>query len=428
MRQYLEKKLANYARRQLAKSEPEVIGITGSVGKSSAKEAVAAVMGRGFPLLASPRNMNTEIGLPLAVLGLPGGGRSAWRWLKILLAAWWKVNFRKSDLPSHLVLEMAADRPGDIKHLAEIAKPHIGVITAVSSTHLEKFGSVEEIVVEKGRLIEALPKDGVAILNRDDERVWGMRDRTKARVLSYGFDQDADVKVVPGTLNYAYDPEGEDCGMRFKVVADGSTVPMFIPGVLGRQAAYAALAGIAVGLAKGMNLVDISAGLRDFKPLPGRVRCLTGIKKTILIDDSYNASPRSVKAALDLLFDLPVSLESKRIVALGDMLELGEASEDKHRIIGRKVAELGPEMLVLVGERMHDAAVAAEEAGLSKERIFHFADTGEAGRFIQEKLEQGDIVLIKGSRGMRMEAITKELMADPLRAPELLVSVPDEDK
>jgi UDP-N-acetylmuramoyl-tripeptide--D-alanyl-D-alanine ligase len=302
------------------------------------------------------------------------------------------------------------------------------VVTAVSHTHLEKFAAVEEIELEKGRLVEALPKDGVAILNHDDERVWKMRDRTKARVISYGFDQDADVKVVPDTLSYAFDPDSSECGMRFKVVAEGSTVPMFMPGVLGRQAAYAGLAGIAVGLAKGMNLIDIAEGLRHYKPLPGRVRCLAGIKRSVLVDDSYNASPRSVRAALQLLRDLPIAENAKRIVVLGDMLELGPVSERKHRDIGKIAAELGLDMLVLVGERVHDTESAAVAAGLDEDRIFHFAMPGEAGRFVQERMNPGDIVLIKGSRGMRMETVTKELMADPLRAEQLLVSVPEEDE
>jgi UDP-N-acetylmuramoyl-tripeptide--D-alanyl-D-alanine ligase len=420
MRDLLEKKLAAYARRHLLKSSPEVIGVTGSVGKTSAKEAIAAVLSKSYPTGHSPRNLNTEIGMPLAILGLHGGGSSAGRWLGIMLQAWFKAYFRKPDLPPYLVLEMAADRPGDITKLTGIAPPRIGVVTAVSESHLEKFGTVDAVFREKRVMVEVLPSDGFAVLNRDDERVWKMQEKTKAKIISYGFHPEADVRASAESLNYAFNPEGE-CGMRFKVVAQGSTVPMFIPGVLGRQAAYAALAGIAVGLAKGMNLVDIAEGLAKYRPLPGRVRCLGGIKRTVLIDDSYNASFRSTSAALDILADLPLPEGAARIAVLGDMLELGDVSEQAHAGVGRRVAEIGLDMLVLVGERTTETENAAIEAGMPRERVFHFSTTAEAGRFVQERMRQGDIVLIKGSRGMRMEAVTKELMAEPLRAEELLV-------
>jgi UDP-N-acetylmuramoyl-tripeptide--D-alanyl-D-alanine ligase len=425
MREYLENSLAKYAKKYLAKAgNPEIIGITGSVGKTSAKEAVRAVLSGSYPLMASPRNMNTEIGMPLAILGLPGGGKSKWRWFNILVKAWFKANFSKPNLPQYLVLEMAADRPGDITKLTGIAPPKIGVVTAVARSHLELFKSVDEVFHEKRVMIEALDEDGIAILNRDDERVWKMRDKAKGKVISYGFHQDADVRATPESLNYAFDPNG-DCGMRFKVTASGSTVPMFVPGVLGRQAAYAGMVGIAVGMAKKMNMVDVAEGLRNFTPLPGRVRCLGGIKRSIIVDDSYNASPRSMMAAMDILWALPVAQESNKIAILGDMLELGDASVEAHEQVGQKAFEVGLDMLVLVGERTVDTEKAALAAGLPREKVFHFADTEKAGLFVQERMRQGDVLLIKGSRGMRMEEVTRELMAEPQLADKLLVASKD---
>lgn len=413
--------MAKSARKYLIRSgNPEIIGITGSVGKTSAREAVRAVLSGGFPIRVSPRNMNTEIGMPLAVLGLPGGGKSAWQWLKVAVMAWFRANIGKAELPPILVLEMAADRPGDIEKLTGIAPPAIGVVTACAQSHLELFRTIDEVFREKRVMVESLGKDGVAILNRDDERVWKMRERAAGRVVSYGFDGEADVRALPESLGYAFDPEG-DCGMRFKVSAFGSTVPVFVPGVLGRQVAYAALVGMAVGLVKGMNLVEIAENLRSFRPLPGRVRCLGGIKRTVLIDDTYNASPKSVSAALDVLGDLPVGPESGRIAVLGDMLDLGGSSPGLHGEIGRKAAEIGLDTLVLVGERTTETERAALEAGMPREKVFHFPDTERAGMFVQGRMRSGDIVLIKGSRGMRMEEVTRELMADPQRAAELLV-------
>jgi UDP-N-acetylmuramoyl-tripeptide--D-alanyl-D-alanine ligase len=212
-----------------------------------------------------------------------------------------------------------------------------------------------------------------------------------------------------------------------KVAVEGSTVPLFVPKALGWPSVYAALAAVAVGRARGMNLVEITERLRSYQPPPGRMRYIPGIKQTVIIDDTYNAAPKSMGAALDVLADIPVGTEDdKRIAVLGDMLELGALSEEGHRRVGKRVSELGIHLLVLVGERMGDAKKGAKEAGMDENAIFHFASPEEAGRFVQERMKQGDIVLVKGSRGMKMEIVVKELMADPLSAGTELVSVNEE--
>jgi UDP-N-acetylmuramoyl-tripeptide--D-alanyl-D-alanine ligase len=424
MKSFVQKTLAGNARRVVAREKPEIIGITGSVGKSSTKEAIAAVLRRKFSVRANVGNMNTEFGLPLTVLGLPSvGDRSATKWLGTLWRGWKAAALGTPDYPKTLVLEMGADRQGDIALLCDIAPPRVGVVTAVGESHLESFGSVDAIQKEKRILVERLPKDGLAVLNRDDDRVWAMASRSKAPVRSFGFHESADVRAVE-PIGYACTFDGE-CGMHFKVQAQGATVPMFVPGVLGRPAIYAALAAAAVGLHKGMNLVEVADGLREFSGPPGRMRYVPGIKRSVLIDDTYNAAPRSALEALYVLRDIPATEAAKKFAVLGDMLELGSLSDEGHMKVGREAAECA-DTLVFVGERMNGAKKAAYAAGATEDRVFHFATPAEAGRFVQERMRQNDIILVKGSRGMRMEAVVKELMADPLSAPRVLVAPVEE--
>ncbi len=419
MRKFIESSLANAARAVIAKEKPEIIGVTGSVGKSSAKEAVSAVLGKRFRIRHSPKNFNTEIGLPLSVLNLPTGGKSTLAWVGVLWNAWKIKAFGAKDFPKMLVLEYGLTHPGDIAYLCDIASPLIGVETSVGESHLEFMGTVEEIAKEKRVLVERLPKNGFAVLNRDDERVWAMRNKTKATVMSYGFHEEAGVRALPESLAYMCAIDHE-CGMRFKMSAAGATVPVFVPNVLGKHGMYAVLAAAAVGLVKGMNLIEIADALSLYRAPSGRLRYVPGIKHTVIIDDTYNSAPKSALAALEVLRDLPVPEGAKRIAVLGDMLELGSATAEGHAAVGKKAAECA-DLIVLAGERMHEAEIAAKQAGVGDERIFHFGSADEAGRFVQEKMKMGDFVLVKGSQGMRMERVVKEIMAEPLDAPTLLV-------
>lgn len=424
MRKFAQSVLASSAKRLLAREKPAVIAVTGSVGKSSAKEAIAAVLRSKFPLWATPGNYNTEFGVPLAILGLTLP-KSKFGWPGTLWRAWMRSLTGIPEYPKTLVLEMGADRPGDIARLCAIAPPDVAVVTAVGESHMEAFGSTESIQKEKRALVERMAKDGVAVLNRDDEKVWEMRAKAKGKTVSFGFHEEADVRAV-GPIGYACDFGGE-CGMHFKVTAGGATVPMFVPGSLGQQSVYAALAAAAVGLERGMNLVDIGDGLRGYGGLPGRMRYVPGIKRTMLIDDTYNAAPRSMLAALYVLREIPIPESAKRYAVLGDMLELGSISESAHLQVGREAAE-SADVLVFVGERMNDAARGAREAGAGDDRVYHFSTTEEAGRFVQERLKEHDVVLVKGSRGMKMEYVVKELMAEPQDAPTTLVGHHEEWK
>ncbi|MBU0624972.1 UDP-N-acetylmuramoyl-tripeptide--D-alanyl-D-alanine ligase [Patescibacteria group bacterium] len=420
MKKFVEQRLARQAKRLLARKKPVIIGITGSVGKSAAKNCIGAILGGSFNLRISPKNYNTEFGLPLTVLGLKATGRSAMGWLNNLIRGWWRSNFGGRNYPDTLVLEMATDHPGDISKLVAIAPPNIGVVTTIGESHLEFFGSVAAIAAEKSRLAEAVPATGVAVLNRDDDLVWAMRKKTKAQVVSIGFHEESDVRALADTVKLACRQEA-GCGTHFKIEVDGATMPIFIRGALGWPTIYAVLAAVAVGRARGLNMMQMVERLKDFEPAPGRLHYVPGIKGTILIDDTYNAAPKSVYAALEVLCELPLIAEDdKRFAVLGDMLELGQISDQAHADVGRRAAELGIDYLVLVGERMLEARKAAVAAGMSEDRVLSFSKNLEAGKFVQSKMKPGDAILIKGSRGMQMEFVVKELMAEPLRAADLL--------
>lgn len=418
MKSIIQKILFVLARAVLKKYKPEVVGITGSMGKTSTKEAVFAVLSSKFRVRQNLKNYNNELGVPLSILGVPSGKKSVLKWLGVIFHGLKLWIGRDENYPQILVLEMGADHPGDIKYLTELAPCKIGVVTGIGPAHLEFFESIEKIIKEKRIVVSHLRPDGFAVLNRDDEKVFEMREKTRAKILTYGFFADAEVRAQEDGMI------GEGVGisgMNFKLSYAGAVVPIFLPGVLGHQHIYAALAGAAVGIIYGMNLVEIAESFKKYQAPRGRMNLIPGIKNTLLIDDTYNASPIPVEAALGVLRSIKLPMEDdKKFAVLGDMLELGSFSEEGHKQVGRAAAG-GVDYLVTVGERSRDIARAAKEAGMSEDKISNFPTPEEAGLFVQGKMKQGDVVLAKGSQGMRMEKVVKELMAEPMRACELLV-------
>ncbi|MFA5413039.1 MAG: UDP-N-acetylmuramoyl-tripeptide--D-alanyl-D-alanine ligase [Patescibacteria group bacterium] len=419
MKKIVQKILYVLARSILKKYKPEVIGITGSMGKTSTKEAIFAVLSSKFRVRQNLKNYNNELGVPLSILGAESGRKSILRWLGIFFHGIKLILFRDAEYPQILVLEMGADHPGDIKYLTELAPCKVGVVTGIGPAHLEFFESIEKIIKEKRVVVSHLRPEGFAVLNRDDEKVFEMREKTRGKVLTYGFNAEAEVRAgEEGMIGDGV----EISGMNFKLSYAGAVVPIFLPGVLGRQHIYAALAGAAVGITYGMNLVEVAESLKRYIAPKGRMNLIPGIKRTLIIDDTYNASPIPVEAALGVLQSIKLPAEDdKKFAVLGDMLELGSFSEEGHKQVGRAAAASGVDFLVTVGERSRDIVRAAKEAGMSEDKISNFPTPEEAGIFVQGKMKQGDIVLIKGSQGMRMEKVVKELMAEPLRAYEFLV-------
>ncbi len=360
--------LQGLARAWRSRSRACVVGVTGSVGKTVTREVIASVLGARYPVLQSERNYNNEIGLPLSILSLRPEHRYA-------------------------VLEMGMYAPGEIAALAEIACPHAGVVTNVGPTHLERLGSIEAIAAAKAELIQSLPPDGLAVLNGDDERVLAMAEQTRARAVTFG--QGPHCRVRADRVSTL----GAD-GIEFTVKYDGMSRRMRSP-LLGRHSVYACLAAAAVGMAEGLAWDDVEQGLQATGP-GSRLRLFEagGIR---VLDDSYNAAPVSVLAALEVLG--PMS--GRRVAVLGDMLELGSHSEEGHRQVGRALPQAA-DLAICVGLR---ARVIAEEArsGMPSESVLHFESADEAVRAVPALLRPGDTVLVKGSRGMRLERLCQAL-------------------
>ncbi|MFH1866528.1 MAG: Mur ligase family protein [Patescibacteria group bacterium] len=420
MKKILQLILKILARATIAKYQPRVIGVTGSVGKTSTKEAVAAILTTKYTVRQTSKNFNNEIGLPLAIIGAKDSGcRNPLAWLLIFLRALRQLIIRNRNYPQFLVLEMGVDHKGDMDYLLSVVKPEVGVITTVSEVHLEFLGSIEGVVLEKGKLVRALTKDGVAVLNYEDKHLHSLVNKTKARVISFGFSPEA--QVWADGVQLSKSSRGEVQGLSFKLHYGGSTTPLLLPGLLGQHQINIALAAAAVGLGLGLTAVDVSAALRKFVFPPGRMKLLAGIKRSYLIDDSYNSSPLALSEALKTLHHYPINKSGRRWAILGDMLELGADCESLHRQAGALVQELGIDFLITVGERSRDIGRGAGEVGFNIDRYAHFTAGDEAAEYVQGKLAEGDVILVKGSQGVRMERAVKELMAHPEQAEELLV-------
>lgn len=405
----------------IKKYKPDVVGITGSVGKTSAKEAITVVLRSKFKVRCSSKNYNNEIGLPLTIIGEEKTpGHSVWGWIKIFFRAIGLVFGRDKEYPEILVLEMGADKPGDIEYLTDIAPCKVGVLTFISHAHTEFFKTIKKIAQEKRMIISHLKQDGFAVLNADNEMVMQNTGATKAEIITYGFNNIADLRASDVNV-ITDDKTGWPAGLNFKVVYKGNSVPVFLPGAMARPVISAALAGLAAGIIFGVNLVEGAQALSKLQPLAGHMRIVPGIKNTLLVDDTYNSSPEAAKSALESLAQINVRPGAQRYAVLGDMLELGGETENAHREVGFRIAELGIDYLITVGEAAKYIAKAAVEAGLDDHRIALFASSLEAGKFLQEKIKEGDAALIKGSQGVRMEKAVKEVMAEPLDAPRILV-------
>ena len=350
--------------------DPLVVGVTGSIAKTSSKEAIATVLAAALVTLKSEGNQNNEIGLPLTLMRLRPDHQAA-------------------------VLEMGMYVGGEIADLAAMGRPEIGVVTAVQPVHLSRIGTIDAVERAKGELVEALPPDGVAILNADDERVRRMARRTSARVVTYGFAPDASVRAEE-VVSAGHD------GMRFELVVSGERRPVTIP-TLGRLAVHNALAGAAVGLAAGIGEDRVAAALAGGWSAPHRGALVPAGGVTI-VDDSYNASPASMLAALDLLAGMP----GRRVAVLGEMLELGDESAAGHERVGVAAASI-VDLLVVVGQGAGAIARGARQGRLASERIVEVGDREAATAVLAERLADGDVVLVKASRGIELDRLVDDL-------------------
>lgn len=364
------KALQAWAKAWRARFDVHVMGITGSVGKTTTKELTYAVLSRRFRTLKTEGNYNNEIGLPLSLLKLR---------------------------PSHqqAVLEMGMYAQGEIALLCDIARPQMGVVTIIGPVHMSRLGSLEAIVAAKRELVEALPAGGVAILNRDEPLVMGMAEHTQADVFTYGLDRQADL-WADNIVSMGLD------GVRFNLHYDRQSLHVHVP-LLGRHSVHTALRATAVGLNVGMAWEDILDGLRDDRT---QLRLVTesGPHGSLILDDTYNASPESVIAALNLLKDL----QGRRIAVLGDMLELGPAEERAHRLVGRRVKGVA-QILITVGPRGRLIAEEALRDGMAPDAVLSVDEAEESIPILEELVEPDDVILVKGSRGVALDTVVAAL-------------------
>ena len=349
-----------------------VIGITGSIGKSSTKELLSGVLSTRRRILKSPKSYNNEYGLPLSVL---------------LIGP-------ETDIA---VLEMGTFGPGELASLAAIARPSVAVVTNVGHTHLERMGSQDGIARAKGELVAALPPDGVAVLNGDDPRVRAMAALTEARVLTYGYGESCDLRAS-GVTDHGL------AGVSFTLIWGTASVCLDRAPLLGVHSVYTALAATAAALAVGLTLEEIAVGLRRAHAAT-RLVLTPAINGATIIDDSYNSAPASALAALGILAQTPAK---RRLAVLGDMLELGSYEVEGHQLVGREVAKVA-DALLTIGPRARVIADEARAYGLGADQIRHFEQKDAIAQALREELREGDAVLIKGSRGLALEDVIAAL-------------------
>lgn len=396
----------------LKKYKPKIIAITGSVGKTSTKDAIFTVLSKFKTVRKSQKSFNSEIGLPLTILGCPNGWSNPVIWIENVLKGFSLLLFKKI-YPEYLVLEVGVGKPGDIKkNVAPWLNPDIVVITRFPDkpVHVEFFKNAEEIVEEKSALAFAMKKDGVLILNHDDEKVYAVHHKANRRTVSYGANENATYKITyPTYLNTNVNGEEVTRGISFKLEHDGHTFPVMLPHIVGMQFIGSALAVIAVATELGCDLLTSLGYVSEYKTPPGRLSFIEGMNNSTIIDDTYNSSPVAAEAALDVLRDMK---GKRKVAVLGDMLELGKLTEEEHHLLGEKVSKIA-DMLVLVGPRSKFIAEGALESGFKKKELYSFDSSKTAAKFMAGAILKGDLVLVKGSQGVRLERVVEAIMANP---------------
>lgn len=412
------------ARIVLRRLQPRVIAVTGSVGKTGTKDAIYEALSQHTHVRKSEKSLNSEMGVPLAILGL----RSAWRnplvWLQNIVQGA-HVAFFSKQYPRTLVLEVGADRPGDIRAVAKWLRPDIAVLTHVPEVpvHVEYFDSPEAVVLEKRSLVEYVKPGGMVLVNGDDIRLKNALGGYGGKVVAYGIGEHNEFWASGMEVVYENDAP---IGMRFLAHHAGPGTPVFLPGALGNPRVYMALAAIAVAHALGVTHEEGAKALAAWTPPPGRMRVLAGIHGSTVIDDTYNSSPAAALSALDTLRTLHAK---RRIAVLADMMELGKYSADAHRAVGERAASCA-DVLIVVGIRSRDTVQSALDHGMrdAQVRAYELGEASRAGEELSKELRKGDVVLVKGSQAMRMERAVEMLLAYPEKAKEILVRQDDQWK
>jgi len=347
----------------------EVIGVTGSAGKTSTKDVIAAMLAASMPVGKTIGNLNNHVGVPLSILRLPGEARVA-------------------------VIEMGMNHAGEIRELCAIARPRIGVVTNVGYAHMWAFDSIEGVAAAKRELVESLPPDGIAVLNADDPLVSKFREAHPGRSITFGIDCEADIRAGQVQLT--------DRGISFTV----DDVP-FESTLVGRHSVLNILAGLAVASIYGIRPAQLKEVVKDLMSPPMRGQRLVH-DGVVIFNDCYNSSPDAARAMIDMLRERPAK---RRIAVLGEMLELGRWSESLHRDVGRYVAANRIDVLLGIRGEASQLVEAAKEAGMPADAAMFFADAPAAGDYLRRIARPGDVILFKGSRGTHVEHALERFVA-----------------
>ncbi len=428
MKSLIQKILTGLARGIIKKYKPDVIGVTGSVGKTSAKDALVCALAGNFTVRGSEKTYNNEFGVPLTVIGMQSAIGSSVGWVRVIAHAVHLLLWRDLSYPSILVVEMGADKPGDIEKLVSIAPPKIGVITAISPAHTDRLGTLADVLSEKGKMFcRHFTSDHWMVLSADEPLLRALAENTPACVMLFGMSPDAHVRADDIVQRLVFKSDRPYAsGLQCTVTVGDQSARAEFPHIIGAHILSTVLSAVAVGCIYHIPLQKIVDQLAAYQSPKSRMRPIPGIKGTLILDDTYNSSPKAARGALDVLAGFEIDEGARRIAVLGDMRELGEISEREHRAIGAYAAQNGIDIFLCVGGSAEFFAAGAREAGLDEDKIFVFNDAQSAGIFLQDVLRTGDVVLVKGSQAVRLEKIVKEVMADPLRASELLVRQEEE--
>ena len=398
--------LALFTRGIIRKYHPKIIMVTGSVGKTSTKNAVALALADSYFLRASEKSFNSELGVPFTIIGAHNPWRRPLAWLHVFKQALALLVFL-NHYPKLLVLEVGADRAGDMTRILRIATPDAVIVTRLPEVpvHVEAYATPQAVREEEFFPAYALPPGAPLIISADDARALAMAARVPAHLITYGFQENAHVRLM--NVRFLLEKE-RPIGMQADILYKEEKGIVTVRGGVGRQQLLPLAAAVASAAAFDIPLKDALTALEDYTPAPGRSRIFEGIRNSLIIDDSYNASPAAVEEALETIRALPHV--TRRIAVLGDMLELGRYSIEEHMHTGKKAAEIA-DVIIAIGIRARGIASAARDAGLPEEAVHIFNTAYEAIPLLSSLVKENDALLIKGSQNVRMERITEALLA-----------------
>ena len=411
--------LAFFARAVVRRYRPRIVMVTGSVGKTATKDAIATVLATRFYVRSSEKSFNSEFGVPFTILGVENPWKNPFAWVVLIKNAI-ALLILPNHYPNMLVLEVGSGKPGDCAQILKIATPHMVVVTRLPEipVHVEAYASPEAVREEEFSPAYALYASAPLIIPADDSYALDNATRTSAHTISYGMTEDATVRISDAAF---YEHEGKVAGMQATAHLHEESKNFIVKGSVGTTQLLPVAAALAVASAFEMPLVEAFTALENYEPPPGRGRLLKGKNGSLIIDDSYNSSPAAVEEALATLKIFPHA--ERRIAVLGDMLELGRYSVMEHGRISTFVASAA-DVVATVGIRARAFAPVFSGANASREQsrdnVLNYENSRAAARALPDLVRAGDVVLVKGSQSVRTERIVEALLADPADSARLV--------